>query len=260
MYKRRILSIPKNILIFPFRYKLGYDVNHYLIGDNPERQSYKLGIIRPGDMGAALAYAFGIDNYTDVSKIFGIKSSELCYLPRDTTCNEQVKELLKHQKRKPKLVVEVGCGRGELASALSYAGVRCIGIDPAKGASVLVKRTSKEFFDRPTPFEFLNATALNGLKEIYHRKLNPDTIIFCESIEHISRSEFLKVFEIAKALLTETYGLLIITNFISFHPIERSADMHWTHIQQVDDELYDHLASKAQSIIFRKGSHLVLQF
>ena len=72
-----------NMAIRPFRYKYGYNRDHYLVGDEAERRSYKLGIIRPGDMGAAIAYALGVEAYEGVMEIFGADTSQQCWLPED---------------------------------------------------------------------------------------------------------------------------------------------------------------------------------
>ena len=87
-----------------------------------------------------------------------------------------------------------------------------------------------------------------------------DTVIFCESVEHIPGKEFFAAFEIIKNMLTVTSGLMIITNWIYFHPIQKNRNMDWNHITTIDDAVYDSLAAQAKSVVFRQGSHLVLQF
>ena len=84
-----------------------------------------------------------------------------------------------------------------------------------------------------------------------------DTIILSETIEHIDSDEFDSVFAGAiKPLLQRTNGLLIITNWIDFHPIP--VNPPW-HVREVNDELYDWLAKDGE-IVYRMGSHLVVRY
>ena len=255
----RYTQTSKNILFYPFRYKYGYNRGYYLIGDIPERKSYKMRIIRPGDMGAALAYAFGVKTYSDVVRIFEIDTSIQHYLPKNTSCREQADQLVECQTRKPNLVLDVGCGRGEVSATLTHMGIMCIPIDPARGAASLIEETFREYYDLPPPHEFINKPVLDALRELRKTGLTPDTIIFCESIEHIPHKEFFTAFEIIKNMLTVTSGLMIITNWIHFHPICHS-NADWNHTTTIDETVYDSLAAQAKSIVFRQGSHLVLQF
>ena len=248
-----------NMAIRPFRYRYGYNRDHYLVGDNAERRSYKLGIIRPGDMGAAIAYALGVKTYEDVMSIFGADTSQQYWLPEDISCTEQAAQLVKHRARRPRLVVDVGCGRGEISALFTHIGTESIPIDPAEGAALLIGETFNQFYNLAPPPNFINKSVLPSLREIRKRGLMPDTFIFCESLEHIPRKEMAAAFEIIMDMLAATSGLLIITNWIHYHPIE-SVDMSWNHMTTIDDTTYDLLASRAKSTVFRQGSHLVLQF
>ena len=254
-YKRTL----SNMAIRPFRYKYGYNRDHYLVGGNPERISYELKIIRPGDMGAAIAYALGVKTYEDAMKIFGADPSQQYWLPEDASCVRQARQLAKHRARMPRLVVDVGCGRGEISALFTHIGIESIPIDPAGGAASLIGETFDKFYNLPAPSNFINKGVLSGLREIRKRGLVPDTFIFCESLEHIPKKEMDAAFEIIKDMLTATSGLLVITNWVHYHPIE-SVDMSWNHMTTIDDATYDLLASHAKSTVFRQGSHLVLQF
>ena len=249
-----VILFVKNSAMYNFRYKYGYDANHFLVGDAPEVLSFTKKLIRPGDMGAALSYAFGIDNYQDVQKIFGIKDDPT-FLPDNTDCVEQINTLLKYKKRTPKLVLDIGCGRGEVSATLAYCKIKCVAIDPSSGSRDIINDTYMKYYGLSNP-EFINDTALAAVQKVS----DFDTVIFCESMEHISTKEFFDAFVIIKKTLTKTKGLMIISNFIDFHPIKRNPNMDWNHITTVDDKLYDELAKQAKSVVFRKGSHLVLQF
>ena len=122
-----------------------------------------------------------------------------------------------------------------------------------------IGETFDKFYNLPAPSNFINKGVLSGLREIRKRGLGSDTFIFCESLEHIPKKEMAAAFEIIKDMLTATSGLLVITNWIHFHPIE-SVDMSWNHMTTIDDATYDLLASHAKSTAFRRGSHLVLRF
>ena len=128
------------------------------------------------------------------------------------------------------------------------------------GAASLIGETFRKYYNLPPPHEFINKSMLDALCEIRKSGLIPDTVIFCESVEHIPGKEFFAAFEIIKNMLTVTSGLMIITNWIYFHPIQKNRNMDWNHITTIDDAVYDSLAAQAKSVVFRQGSHLVLQF
>ena len=44
------------------------------------------------------------------------------------------------------------------------------------------------------------------------------------------------------------------------HLIYKDSNAGWNHIATIDDTTYDSLAAQAKSVVFRQGSHLVLQF
>ena len=256
---RKYISIPfskaSGKVLFPFRYRLCYNKKHFLLDDGrKETSSYFRRQIRNEDMGSAILYALGRTDYKEIQNI-------LTSIGNNVTCIEQANIIKEHMIRTPNLVIDVGAGRGELSATLSYLNIKTIPIDPAYGSAKTIKKTYKDFYNIDK-FEFINKDCVKGIQKILEQKTNkPDTVIFCESIEHISRSEFQKFFNIIKKVLKETHGILIITNFIDFHPIEKNTTYQtWEHIQTIDDDLYDELASQAKSVIFRRGSHLVLQF
>ena len=101
--------------------------------------------------------------------------------------------------------------------------------------------------------------ALEASRELEHEPV-PDTIVFCESIEHIPEREFEIVHShFILPCLEATSGRLVITNWITKHPI-RADGGGWDHVRAVNDDFYDELVKTARSVIFREGSHLVLQF
>ena len=134
------------------------------------------------------------------------------------------------------------------------------GTESLRKGGLLLGETFRKYYNLPPPHEFINKSVLDTLCEIRKSGLTPDTVIFCESVEHIPGKEFFAAFEIIKNMLTVTSGLMIITNWIYFHPIQKNRNMDWNHITTIDDAVYDSLAAQAKSVVFRQGSHLVLQF
>jgi SAM-dependent methyltransferase len=58
----------------------------------------------------------------------------------------------------PRRVLEIGCGDGELARALSECGYDVVAIDPEAPAGAIFRRTTIEEFDDPGPFDAVVAS------------------------------------------------------------------------------------------------------
>ena len=63
-----------------------------------------------------------------------------------------------HLPPAPARVLEVGCGRGDLAQAIARAGHRVVAIDPDAPAGDLFRATSLEEFADPDPFDAVVAS------------------------------------------------------------------------------------------------------
>ena len=257
-FTKDIRLILQNTILLKDKYKSKYDVKYFLEGDTPERASYFLKIIRPQDMGAAIMYATGTTNYDSVVKLLGIDKNNPLEFPRNTNCIRQANLLKQNMTRVPKCVIDIGCGRGELSATLRYMGINTIAVDPSDGAAELVMKTHSDFYNIHE-CNFIHKTLVEGMKEIL-KENTPDTIIFCESIEHIDATEFQEGFELIKKALRQTSGLLIITNWIHYHPIPKNPRYDWNHIHLIDDKFYDMICDACKKIIFRERSHLVVQF
>lgn len=245
--------------LYPVRFRRAYTRSYFLERDCAEANSYKLGIIRPGDMGAAIGYALGYRNLEDVCDVLGADANESQALPTHASGIQQVQMLLAGAARKPKLVVDVGAGRGEMSALLNHHGIRCMAIEPASIGPDLMRETCLKYGCSKYPEErFLNTGLLDGLHQLQKNGITPDTVIMCESLEHIPRREFDRAFEIIRGMLGGG-GIFVITNWPEFHPI-RPVRFHWDHVRTVDDSVYDGLASQAVRTVFRRGSHLVLEF
>lgn len=226
-----------------------YDYDYYMTGDCAEKNAYRRGALRVGDMGACLCYAYGAVNYPQVGQILNAPEAIFEW---------QVQRVQKHASRTPQLVVSIGAGRGELDAAFMRNGVRCIGIDPSASAAEIYAKTMREWA-HVEDWEFMQMGALVGMKQLVSQEIIPDTVILCEALEHIPAGEWWEVWPLIKQCLRATSGLFIVANWIDFHPIIPDG-RGWDHVQLVDDPLYHRLGRDAKQAIVHEGSHLVLQF
>lgn len=153
--------------------------------------------------------------------------------------------------RIPNSILEIGGGRGEISNAFSYLNVPCTSIEPGDNADFLYYATGKHFFG-----ENFNSTKpltvdLKTLSNDIDLSIF-DTILFCESIEHIKESDFWGFWN---KVCNEFQGVFIITNWIDYHPIPI---MPPEHIFEINDSVYDKLVRSSGNCVFRNGSHLVL--
>lgn len=140
--------------------------------------------------------------------------------------------------RDPKKILSIGCGRGELEHELVNRGFDVVGADI-------------EDFREYKDFSFIRAR----MGELSFAGY--DTIIMCESLEHIPPQEFNEAYGAMTVDLKRVRGMLVITNWEDVFPIETNGV---DHVMRVDRELFDRMSAYAQSVPVRKGSHLVLQF
>ena len=248
---------------YRLRYNIAYTRDYYVAhADMPECQSWHRNIIRPADMGAAICYALGAASWEEVCRIQGCDDSVSLPPRGETTAAEQSRIIGgAGLGRNPGLVYDMGCGRGEVAATLVYMGISAVAVDPSHAAGALVDETARRFYGLPAasvPFE--RGTALGAL---CRSSQTPDTVIFCESVEHMPLSELFATFEWIRDHADGARGgggvLAVVTNWPNYHPI-RAPPGDWNHVHDVDDELYDRLASLSRKTVARHGSHLVLQF
>lgn len=244
---------------YRLRHRVAYTREYYVgAGDIPECKSWHRNIIRPPDAGAAICYALGATSWERVCQILGCDDS--IALPRVKTSAAEQARIIANAGlgRTPSLVYDMGCGRGEVAATLVYMGISAVAVDPSHAAGALVDETASRFYGLPcTSVPFERATCLGALRKSAQ---TPDTVIFCESVEHIPTKELFGAFEWIRDRGGDREGArVIIVNWPTFHPI-KAAPGDWNHVHDVDDELYDRLASLARKTVVRHGSHLVLQF
>ena len=188
---------------------------------------------------SALRYIYG---YSDHLSLKG----------QGDTFREQVKNIKGGQTRHPNLVLSIGAGRGDLEAVLTYDGVNCIITDPGPDFD-MIEDTMKNWAS-VDEYVFWNLRMIDAVKRADELEISPDTVVLCETLEHITKEEFDEAFEIIKTW----HPLLIIVNYLEMHPIGMSKD-GWNHIRGVTDEDYDELCKDAEKVVFRLRSHLVLQ-
>lgn len=133
-----------------------------------------------------------------------------------------------HCERDPGVVVSIGCGAGKLEARLEQMGCTVIGVDPSPGA--------RELYEGST------------LVDRYEG--GGDTIVFCESLEHLPVDEIDRIFG-----LIPDHATVIVVNWWGWDTI--LGDHAWDHITTVDADLFDRLCD-GWNVRVRNGSHLVL--
>lgn len=227
-----------------------YTVDYFTRPRNKEIKTFLAGTLR-SDQVAALAYAFAVPNFVPDPK-----ARDLPIVPNQW--RKQCDAILDRGTRCPNLVLDVGCGRGEMLVALTYMQVSCIGLDPTPGAAQLVPKTFKQWLGADSVGQrFHPQSFYAGMCSHWH--LDVDTVLFVESVEHIPSREFDLAWPMVCSTLSRTGGRCVFTNWVGFWPIKPDTT-GYDHVSLVNDDFYDRLAKDARSTIFREGSHLVLQF
>jgi len=229
-----------------------YDEKEYFLGKptKKEQMAWDREMLRYGDQCCALGYAFGLSSFFEVRDVFGFKEDGK--LPEPVmTAKEQVERLYHARRRTPRSVLDVGGGRGELAAAFAYCGIKTQMVEPSKAVFELVGETRRKY-GMPQDFEVINSSFADALPRL---NKDIDTIIFCESIEHIPVEEFEQGYNKIMSFLRERNWRVIIVNWIDFHPIFPSDDFV-EHCWRIDDNVYDVL-TKGGRRLFQAGSHLV---
>jgi len=164
--------------------------------------------------------------------------------------NHQVNFISKNKTRIPNKVLEIGGGRGEVANFFKRFDCDCVSIDPGQYADFYYNYTGKYIFGD----SFVSSEPLEiHLKELTHNLSEFDTVIFCESIEHIVEADFWDFWE---KLKSNFHGLVIIANWVHYHPIPVTPP---EHIFEINDHVYNILISQCKRCVYRNGSHLVLE-
>lgn len=234
-----------------------YDSSAYFLGNygTYEQKCWDKNQLRYGDQLPAICYAFGLDSFEEVRDLYEFNDIGKSGEPFIGAV-EQLLMLMNFEiDRYPKSVVDIGGGRGEIAVAFSFwKDIKVQLIEPSSCASALLEMTREKF----SIWE--NVKLWNKELKIARKLVDwdgVDTVIMTESIEHIEQEDFDGTFKYyIKPTLQKNRGLLIITNWIDFHPIEPLLPFH---CRRIDDSFYDSLVLGGK-IIFRQGSHIVIQY
>lgn len=219
---------------------------------------WQRGKMRYGDAVATVAYALGFTSWESVRDLFGCSILGKESNGDDRTAVQQIDALVRHQTRFPKSVLDVGGGRGEVATAFVHAGVPKVQlVEPhAKGSEWFMQSLLKLFKMTVlgASVRFSNQTVPECLGELELDDV--DTVTFVESLEHIPEDCFQPFWDAVKPVLVKNKGMLIVANWIDYHPL---LPTNAEHCRLVDDALYERLA-EGGTIMVRKGSHLVVQY
>lgn len=216
----------------------GYDRDYYLNRGTIEVLAYKNKEMRQ-DMGCALAYLFGAESYELAVESFVRVTSSF---------HDSVWEIGKTFLERPRLVFDIGCGRGELSMALDWMGCQVVAFDPSEAAIDICRETSGSSSGVTwVCSDFAQAAMWGG---------RVDAVVFSESIEHIHPEEFEFAWPKLEELMIEYHSLLVVTNWVNYFPIKVES---FDHVMQVDEALYSRLSRNGR-VVVRHGSHLVVRF
>lgn len=232
-----------------------YNDLDYFLGspENPEQNSWENGQIRFGSQCEAIAYSLGYTSFSEVKEVLGFMGDGSACEPI-LGAKKQLELLSQNIRRYPKGVLEIGGGRGEVAVGLTHLGFYVQMVEACCKTAVLLDLTTKKF-GMSWPAVVIDKPIREALPIIDWTCI--DTAIFVESIEHISPKDFDYVYPMIKETLRRNKGYLIITNWIGFIPIVPAPPYH---LKLIDDAFYDQLSKDAKRVIYREGSHLILQY
>lgn len=222
--------------------------------------SWRSGSLKFGDALAGLSYAHDITWEQLVSAfplVFAHNEHGRGESVEHKFIHEQLSFLKNNQQRTPKRVLEIGGGRGEVANALKHMGIDVVSVELGADAEKWYQESGRHYFGND--FEAVVPVNLPIDQAIDNLDLSHfDTILMVESLEHIPQDQFDPVWD---RIVSQFRGRFIVVNWPDYHPIWVGRDASpEEHCRLVDDDLYDAWTKQAQSCVFRKGSHLVLQF
>ena len=221
--------------------------------------------LKYGDALAAIAYAFGLPSFEALRAVVAFEGVGRDPVHDGLTAVDQLSRVRAAATRIPTGALEIGIGRGEVTASLVHLGCPVQAIEPSPGAVEWLSRTAKNFFDKSIFDDcFAESSILNGpahevLPLVEWRMI--DTVLMVESLEHILEGDFVPVYDAIRDRLRACGGRFIVTNWIDYHPIQ----VGWyaskaIHCRGVDDALYDAWSVDAKRVVYRNGSHLVLDY
>lgn len=222
--------------------------------------SWRSQSLKFGDAMAGLCYAFGITWFELVEQyksVFQVAPNGRGESTNDRYVDHQIDFLQKKHHRWPKRVLEIGGGRGEVATVLKAMGVDVVSVELSTDADKLYAETARHYFgEQFEPVVPVNKPVQDALKELDFNSF--DTILMIESLEHIPAEAFEPVWD---KIANHFDGRFIAVNWPDYHPIWIGRDASPAeHCRVVDDALYDRWSKQAKNVVTRWGSHLVLEF
>jgi 2-polyprenyl-3-methyl-5-hydroxy-6-metoxy-1,4-benzoquinol methylase len=247
-YNNRMVEAPKQL----------YDFNYYTKADGIV--SWKSKSLKFGDALAALSYAWGLtwdELVTAFKPAFDHNADGRAESTDISMVHEQMNFLKTQGRRLPQRVLEIGGGRGEVATVLRHMGVDVVSVELGPEAEKWYAATAYHYFgDAIAPVIPVNKPIQDAMSDLDISSF--DTILMIESLEHIPADAFEPVWQEIKTKFT---GRLVIVNWPDYHPIWIGRDAGPDeHCRLVDDALYDSWSSAAKAVYTRRGSHLALDF
>lgn len=235
-----------------------YNINYFANSDGIV--SWRSQSLKFGDAMAGLCYAFGITWFEltkHYDKVFKYDSNGRGESVNERYVDNQITFIQEAYRRWPKRVLEIGGGRGEVATVLKAMGVDVISVEVGSDATKLYLETAQHFFG--TKFEPVVPINLPIQEAITGIDLSTfDTILLVESLEHIPAPAFEPLWN---KITSDFAGRFITVNWPDYHPIWIGRDASpEEHCRVVDDALYNQWCHQAKTVVTRWGSHLVLEF
>jgi len=194
---------------------------------------------------------FDIEKWDDLKIAKNFDEGHFNQYTTEYSIFDQINFVETHKTRIPNKVLDIGGGRGEIANCLQYMGIDCVSIEPGLESDFLYNETSKLFFGKNY---FATPTKKSFQKYTYGVDYSQfDTIILCQSIEHLPEKQFWNFWEIIKRQFT---GLIIIVNWLYYHPIPISLP---EHIFEINDNVYNKLINESKKCVYKNYSHLILE-
>lgn len=231
-----------------------YDFKYFTRADGI--QSWRSQSLKFGDALAGIAYAHGIswqqikDAYPQV---FSVEPNGKAESIEARYVDHQINFVKSNATRQPRRVLEIGGGRGEVATVLAHMGIDVVSVEPGTGAERWYEETANQY-------RFKAVKPLVGFMDQLLDQIDLstfDTILMVESLENIPESAFDPVWD---QIVQNFHGRFVTVNWVDYHPIAvgqyASAE---EHCRLVNDELYDRWCQQA-ACWWRNGSHLVLDF
>jgi SAM-dependent methyltransferase len=232
-----------------------YDFKYFTRADGI--RSWRSQSLKFGDALAGLAYAHNItwqqlkDSFPAV---FEVEANGKAESIENRLVDLQMQFLKEHTTRTPNRVLEIGGGRGEVATVLNHMGIDVVSVEPGAGAERWYDETANNYL-------FKGVKPLVGFIDQVIDQLDLstfDTILMVESLEHIPEPAFDRVWD---RIVEDFQGRFITVNWVDYHPcpVGGFGASPEEHCRLVDDALYDKWSTQAECW-FRNGSHLVLDF